>query len=78
MRQSVLIPLLILIAVTGGFVLGRATDEPTTYNVKKVVVQERPAGSSRDRLRGEFGLPTAEESCDEFGIPNDICPGSTP
>jgi hypothetical protein len=77
-RRVVLVAVLILVAVAVGFAVGRATDGTTIYRTKKVVVVRGESASTTDRLRKQFGIPTDAESCEQFGIPSEACPGSSP
>jgi hypothetical protein len=70
-RPVVLVAVVVLVAGAAGFALGRATDGTTIHRTKKVIVRE-PA-SATDRLRKQFGIPTESESCDQFGIPEELC-----
>ncbi len=72
MERVVLIAVAVLVAAAVGFALGRATDDTTTiHRTKKVIVREPPSGT--DRLRKQFGIPTEVESCEKFGLPEEVC-----
>ena len=78
MGRIAVIAVVVLVAVAAGFALGRATgDTKTIYRTKKVVIHEGSTETA-DRLRKQFGIPTDEDSCKQFGIPAEACPGSSP
>jgi len=72
LRTVAIVAIALLIGGAVGFAFGRDGGNNTTTTVERTTTVE-PA-SRADELREQFGIPTDEAACEEFGIPADACP----
>jgi hypothetical protein len=71
-RILTIVAVALLVGAAVGFELGRGGDSITTTIIKRTTTVQ-PASRS-DELREQFGIPTDEDACEDFGIPADACP----
>jgi hypothetical protein len=72
LRIVAIVAVALLIGGAVGFAFGRDGGSNTTTTVERTTTVE-PA-SPADELREQFGIPTDETACEEFGIPANVCP----
>ncbi|MFL5833334.1 MAG: hypothetical protein ACJ76B_05070 [Solirubrobacterales bacterium] len=72
MRIVAIVAVALLVGGAVGFALGRDGGSNTTTTIERTTTVE--PSSRADELREQFGIPTDEAACKEFGIPADLCP----
>jgi hypothetical protein len=70
-RIVLIVTVTLLIGGAVGFALGRGGESTTTTIIERTNTE---SASRSDELREQFGIPTDEDACKEFGIPASACP----